>query len=184
MTPREPLGTVGNLVITMAHLEQRVRRIRAQAGPESLPAEGSAEARRLERWVAHTLIDEAIIVAEAARRGLHDDPVKDIPPEEEVDADLVVAVFEAVTADVTVDHAAVRDYYTRNIDRYQRIAGDRIITQPLAAVRADIAGDLLAAARGRRFDAWLDGRRAELTAVTPGYEHPGDPRGPEPSHRH
>jgi hypothetical protein len=57
-------------------------------------------------------------------------------------------------------------------------------TVPLDAVREAIHADLLAAARGRRFDAWLDQRRARLAVVSPGYEHPGDPRVPDGSHRH
>jgi zinc protease len=34
------------------------------------------------------------------------------------------------------------------------------------------------------FDQWLDERRAELAALEPGWEHPGDPRLPDAVHRH
>ena len=51
-------------------------------------------------------------------------------------------------------------------------------------VRAAIAADLRAAARRRVFVTWLDGRRAELVRLAPGYEHPGDPRQPDNTHRH
>lgn len=57
-------------------------------------------------------------------------------------------------------------------------------TVPLDAVRDAIHTDLLAAARGRYFDAWLDQRRARLVAVAPGYDHPGDPRVSDSIHRH
>ncbi|KKB97156.1 malonyl CoA-ACP transacylase, partial [Mycobacterium nebraskense] len=34
------------------------------------------------------------------------------------------------------------------------------------------------------FRVWLDARRAELVRLAPGYEHPGDPRQPDNTHRH
>jgi hypothetical protein len=57
-------------------------------------------------------------------------------------------------------------------------------TVPLESVREAIRADLLAAARGRRFDNWLEQRRRQLAQVLPGYEHPGDPRVPDSIHRH
>jgi [acyl-carrier-protein] S-malonyltransferase len=50
--------------------------------------------------------------------------------------------------------------------------------------RAAIADHLLAAARRRTFRVWLDARRADLVALSPGYEHPGDPRQPDNIHKH
>ena len=55
---------------------------------------------------------------------------------------------------------------------------------PLAEVRPTIAEHLRAAARRRAFRVWLDQRRAELVRLSPGYEHPGDPRQPDNTHRH
>jgi [acyl-carrier-protein] S-malonyltransferase len=31
---------------------------------------------------------------------------------------------------------------------------------------------------------WLDARCAALVSLAPGYEHPGDPRQPDNTHRH
>ena len=47
-----------------------------------------------------------------------------------------------------------------------------------------IAEHLRAAARRRAFRLWLDQRRAALVQLSPGYEHPGDPRQPDNIHRH
>jgi [acyl-carrier-protein] S-malonyltransferase len=51
-------------------------------------------------------------------------------------------------------------------------------------VRRAVAEHLLAAARRRRFRIWLDARRADLVELSPGYEHPGDPRQPDNTHAH
>ena len=51
-------------------------------------------------------------------------------------------------------------------------------------VRPAIAEHLRAAARRRVFRGWLDARCAELVELAPGYEHPGDPRQPDNTHRH
>jgi [acyl-carrier-protein] S-malonyltransferase len=56
--------------------------------------------------------------------------------------------------------------------------------RPLAEVRSEIAGWLLAAARRRAFTAWLDRGLAERVRLAPGYEHPGDPGQPDNTHRH
>jgi [acyl-carrier-protein] S-malonyltransferase len=51
-------------------------------------------------------------------------------------------------------------------------------------VRSTIAEHLRAAARRRAFRVWLDQRRADLVRLAHGYEHPGDPRQPDNTHRH
>jgi len=51
-------------------------------------------------------------------------------------------------------------------------------------VRSVIGEHLRGAARRRAFRVWLDARRAELVRLGPGYEHPGDPRQPDNTHRH
>jgi [acyl-carrier-protein] S-malonyltransferase len=53
-----------------------------------------------------------------------------------------------------------------------------------AEVRAQIAAHLLDHARQRTFARWLDARYATLVRLTPGYEHPADPRQPDATHRH
>ena len=47
-----------------------------------------------------------------------------------------------------------------------------------------ITEHLRAAARRRAFRLWLDGRLANLVELAPGYEHPGDPRQPDNTHKH
>ena len=49
---------------------------------------------------------------------------------------------------------------------------------------AAVAEHLRAAARRRAFRIWLDARCAALVELPPGYEHPGDPRQPDNTHRH
>ena len=130
--------------------------------------------------------DERVVAAEAATRGRqptvrragraaagHDDPTGDrqyrrvgagspIP--------LARALFASVTAAVDVTDAEVRDY----LDRKPRRFGST----------AEIADHLRGAARRRAFRLWLDKRCAELVELAPGYEHPGDPRQPDNTHRH
>jgi [acyl-carrier-protein] S-malonyltransferase len=55
---------------------------------------------------------------------------------------------------------------------------------PFAEARPQIQAELTTAARIREFDAWLARRRAELAVIAPGFEHPADPVGGFPSHRH
>ena len=65
----------------------------------------------------------------------------------------------------------------------ERIPGiDEVL--PDMAARPLIAAHLTAAARRRAFRCWLDARCAELVVLSPGYEHPGDPRQPDNTHRH
>jgi [acyl-carrier-protein] S-malonyltransferase len=47
-----------------------------------------------------------------------------------------------------------------------------------------VAAHLLDRARQRTFARWLDTRYATLVRLTPGYEHPADPRQPDATHRH
>ncbi|HEU4572651.1 MAG TPA: peptidylprolyl isomerase [Candidatus Limnocylindrales bacterium] len=55
---------------------------------------------------------------------------------------------------------------------------------PLSDVRREIETELRAVARSRRFDEWLERRRTTLVHLEPGFEHPGDPTGRAPTHRH
>jgi len=50
--------------------------------------------------------------------------------------------------------------------------------------RAQIADHLLNRARQLAFARWLDARCAALVRLSPGYEHPADPRQPDATHRH
>ena len=50
--------------------------------------------------------------------------------------------------------------------------------------RPVIEAELLAAARIRMFEAWLEGRRTALAVIEPGFEHPAHPVHGVPTHRH
>ena len=99
-------------------------------------------------------------------------------------------MFADVTADVDVSDADVADYHARNPFRFaapaRRAGGwhDRAAAPALDDVRPAITEHLLAAARRRSFRVWLDARCAALVELAPGYEHPGDPRQPDNTHRH
>jgi [acyl-carrier-protein] S-malonyltransferase len=57
-------------------------------------------------------------------------------------------------------------------------------TRSLVEVAPSIEARLTIAARRRAFIAWLDGQVAARVRLAPGYEHPGDPRQPDNTHRH
>jgi len=57
-------------------------------------------------------------------------------------------------------------------------------TRPLAEAAPSIEAHLLSAARRRAFTAWLDTHAAARVRLAPGFEHPGDPRQPDNTHRH
>lgn len=57
-------------------------------------------------------------------------------------------------------------------------------SRSLAEAAPSIEARLLSAARRRAFTAWLDGRAATRVRLAPGFEHPGDPRQPDNTHRH
>ncbi|MBJ7386607.1 MAG: malonyl CoA-ACP transacylase, partial [Mycolicibacterium sp.] len=100
------------------------------------------------------------------------------------------AVFVRVTADVRVDDVEVAEYHARNPSRFSLpviVEGGwhhPPVPQTLDEARPAVAAHLLASARRRRFRLWLDARRAELVALAPGYEHPGDPSQPDNTHKH
>lgn len=55
---------------------------------------------------------------------------------------------------------------------------------PYAEVREEIAARLTARARQAAFAHWLDAQAAARVRLAPGFEHPGDPRQPDATHRH
>ena len=104
---------------------------------------------------------------------------------------LARAMYTRVTADVEVSDTEVADYHARNPLRFARLSpignGWRTTTveaPPLHEARPMIAEHLRGVARRRVFRLWLDARCAELVWLAPGYEHPGDPRQPDNTHRH
>jgi [acyl-carrier-protein] S-malonyltransferase len=178
-------ATVGGVPVRVDEVDAREDRLRGSRLASSLPRRDTSEGRQLRRWLTQLLVTERVVAAEAATRGLTADGA---PSEDELlpdtttrleigsiaasvlDDPLARALFVSVTASVDITDAEVHDYRERNPRRF--------------AGTAQIAEHLRAAARRRAFRLWLDARRAELVELAPGYEHPGDPRQPDNTHRH
>ncbi|WP_224098418.1 malonyl CoA-ACP transacylase, partial [Mycobacterium avium] len=104
---------------------------------------------------------------------------------------LARALFADVTAAVDVPERELAAYHARNPLRFapsQHVQNvwrtTALVAPPLDEVRPAIREQLRGAARRRAFRLWLDERRAALVRLAPGYEHPGDPRQPDNTHRH
>lgn len=205
---------VGGAPVDVSEVDAREAALRAAPQTAALPRPGTSEGRQLRRWLTQLVVTERVIAHEARVRGiLVGDVVGDLvgadaPGEDDVLPDatarleigsvaaavlaapLARAVFAHITADVDVDEAAVAAYHARNPHRFCRPTtpappGWQVTTTPeLAEVRPLIAAHLRGAARRRVFRTWLDERRAALVWLAPGYEHPGDPRQPDNTHKH
>lgn len=112
----ERVATVAAQVITVAHVQARVAAIREASGVARLPASGSPEARRLERWVAQALVNEAVVLHEARALGTEPASVQQA----------VRLVFDAVVDDLAVTEPQLRAYHAANADRYRQPASCRV----------------------------------------------------------
>ncbi len=178
-------ATVAGQPVSVAEVDAREQALRASVHAAALPRPHTSEGRQLRRWLTQVLVTERVVAREAAVLGV---VAADAPEEPDVLPDLTArleigsvaagvladplarAVFAVVTAGVDVTAETVGDYRRRNPGRFAR--------------DADVAAHLRGAARRRAFRIWLDGRRAALVELAPGYEHPGDPRQPDNTHRH
>jgi [acyl-carrier-protein] S-malonyltransferase len=178
-------ATVNGAPISVAEVDAREARLRASHSASSLPRPGTSEGRQLRRWLTQLLVVERVVAAEATALRLSPDTA---PSEADLLPDMAVrleigsvaasvlgdaparALFVEVTAAVDVTADAVAGYESRNPARF--------------ADTAAVAEHLRAAARRRVFRLWLDARCAALVELAPGYEHPGDPRQPDNTHRH
>jgi [acyl-carrier-protein] S-malonyltransferase len=176
---------VGGVPLSVDEVDAREERLRGTRLASSLPHPGTSEGRQLRRWLTQLLVTERVVTAEATARRLAAD---EAPSEDELLPDTVTrmelgsvaasvladplarALFVSVTAAVDVTDDDVADYHARNPRRFDSVA--------------DVAEHLRAAARRRAFRLWLDARCAALVELAPGYEHPGDPRQPDNTHRH
>jgi [acyl-carrier-protein] S-malonyltransferase len=200
------VATVDGVSVPVDEVDAREARLRGGPLAAALPAAGTSEGRQLRRWLTQLIVTERVVTAEAAARGVTE---QDAPSEDELLPDftsrleigsiaaaalgdpLARALFAHVTAGVEVSDDDIAAYHLRNPLRF---AGSRpdghgwcapaATAPPLAQVRSEIAAHLRAAARRRAFRVWLDRRRAELVQLAHGYEHPGDPRQPDNTHRH
>ncbi len=201
-----PVATVAGAPVPVEELDAAEARLRSGPRAAALPARGTGEGRQLRRWLTQLIVTERVVAAEAAARGL---TARGAPTEAELLPDLTArleigsvaaaalgdpsarALFADVTAAVRVADDEVAAYHARNPLRFAAPPPDRDgwrgpprVGPPLSAVRSAIAEHLGGAARRRAFRVWLDARRVALVQLAPGYEHPGDPRQPDNTHRH
>ena len=178
-------ASVGGVPVTVDEIDAREAELRASRVASSLPRPGTSEGRQLRRWLTQLVVAERVVAAEAAARGVTADGA---PPEDDLLPDATVrleigsvaasvladplarAMFTDLTVDVDVPAESVTSYRTRNPLRYR--------------TDEDVAAHLRDAARRRAFRLWLDARCAAVVQLAPGYEHPGDPRQPDNTHRH
>jgi [acyl-carrier-protein] S-malonyltransferase len=176
---------VGGVPVRVEEVDAREDRLRCSRLASSLPRAGTSEGRQLRRWLTQLLVTERVVATEAVTRGLTADGA---PREDELLPDMTTrleigsvaasvladplarALFANVTAAVDITDDQVRDYRERNPRRFGSVS--------------EIADHLRGAAKRRAFRLWLDARCAELVELAPGYEHPGDPRQPDNTHRH
>jgi [acyl-carrier-protein] S-malonyltransferase len=178
-------ATVGGVPVSVEEVDAREAQLRSSSVASSLPRPGTSEGRQLRRWLTQLLVTERVVAAEAAARGLSGDGA---PTEEQLLPDTTArleigsitaaalshplgrALFADITAGVDVTDDEVAAYQSRNPRRF--------------ATAMEVAEHLRGAARRRAFRLWLDASRAALVELAPGYEHPGDPRQPDNTHRH
>jgi [acyl-carrier-protein] S-malonyltransferase len=197
-------ATVAGRPVLVDDVDAREARLRATRLASALPRPGTSEGRQLRRWLTQLLVTEQVVADEARALGVTADGA---PTEHELLPDMssrleigsvaasalaepiARALFVHVTASASVDDADVAEFYSRNPFRFSsRAQGPggwhgRVATS-FDDVRPAITEHLLAAARRRMFRIWLDARRAALVELSPGYEHPGDPRQPDNTHKH
>ena len=198
-------ATVAGVPIRVDEVDAREAALRAGPVAGTLPRAGTSEGRQLRRWLTQLLATERVVATEAAALSVTPERV---PTQDELLPDasarldigsiaaaaladpLARGLFVCVTAAVEVSDDEVADYHARNPLRFAarpRAFGWRsacAAAPALDEVRSVIADHLRAAARRRAFRVWLDARRAALVELAPGYEHPGDPRQPDNTHRH
>jgi [acyl-carrier-protein] S-malonyltransferase len=200
------VATVGGAPVPVDAVNAREATLRNGPLATTLPGAGTSEGRQLRRWLTQLIVTERVLAIEAATLGLStaDTPAEaTLLPDETARLEIGSvaaaalatpsgrAVFAHVTATVKVSDDEVARYHDRNPLRFAAPVRDRhgwrapgATAPPLAQVRPMIVETLRAAACRRAFRAWLDVRRAVLVQLAPGYEHPGDPRQPDNTHRH
>ncbi|WP_343599893.1 malonyl CoA-ACP transacylase [Mycobacterium sp.] len=199
-------ATVAGVAVAVDDVDMREARLRDGPLASRLPMAGTSEGRQLRRWLTQLIVTERVVAAESAALGLTGSGA---PAEAELLPDATArleigsiaaaalaepvarVLFARVTAAVDVSDDDIADYHARNPLRFAAPEpgragwhGPAATAPPLEQVRPLIADHLRAAARRRAFRAWLDARRAALVRLAPGYEHPGDPRQPDNTHRH
>jgi [acyl-carrier-protein] S-malonyltransferase len=200
------VATVAGRAVPVTDVDDRERQLRTNVPASALPRAGTSEGRQMRRWLTQLVVSEQVIAIEAAAAGV---TAAGAPAEDELLPDdsarleigsvaaaaladpLARAMFAHVTAAVAVTDADVAAYHARNPLRFATAsnAGNGwrttiVDVPPLNTVRPLLIEHLTGAARRRAFRRWLDAQRADLVRLAPGYEHPGDPRQPDNTHRH
>lgn len=199
------VAQVAGKPVSIKEIDEREATLRAGNRASALPRPGTSEGRQLRRWLTQLAVAERVIDGEASARGLCSDVVPalgEVLPDTAARLEigsvaaatlgtpLARAVFADVTAAVDVSDAEVAGYHARNPLRFAETqagahgwrAGP--VAPSLGEVHDRIAAHLRAAARRQAYRQWLDARCAALVELAPGYEHPGDPRQPDNTHKH
>ncbi len=191
-TVTEPVAAwVAGRPILAREVDERLEQLRRGTFGSRLPGPATAEGRNARRWVVQLVCAQAVVEQELRRRGLaavtQPGPALSLPDALAMGG-VTAAVLSGVpgctdlmsevSGAVQPTQGQVEDYYRRNLDLFQ---DGRL---PLTAVHDRIAEELAAAERRRRFSAWLEGELATSVRTEPGFEHPGDPRHPDATHRH
>ncbi|MED5812809.1 malonyl CoA-ACP transacylase [Mycolicibacterium sp. 050232] len=191
--------------VSTKEIDAREAALRAGNRASALPRPGTSEGRQLRRWLTQLVVAERVVDGEATARGLSasgapglDEVLPDTAARLEIGSVAAAtlgtpaarAVFADVTAAVEVSDTEVAAYHARNPLRFAEAqAGPHgwrtsPLTPPLGEVHDRIAAHLRSAARRQAFRQWLDARCSALVELAPGYEHPGDPRQPDNTHKH
>lgn len=204
--PISVAAVVAGKPVLVSEIDEREAMVRAGNLASALPRPGTSEGRQLRRWLTQLVVAERVVAVEAAGRhpdlagaDTEDELLPDTAARLEIGSvaaavlatPLARAVFTEVTRAVAVSDENIAAYHARNPLRFAakpevRQQGWRAKPVPpvFDQVRDQITEHLLAAARRRAFRLWLDVRCAELVELAPGYEHPGDPRQPDNTHKH
>ena len=198
-------ATVGSEFVTIAEVDAREHALRAGGSAGALPRPGTSEARQLRRWITQVLVAaERVVAAEASALCARDE---DAPAERELLPDEVArleigsvaaatlseprgrAVFARVTAAVRIRDVEVRitTAATRSVSRAVRRRPGAGTTRPSAptSTTCDPYRRPFAGRRPTPRIPSVAGRAMRRSrGARPGYEHPGDPRQPDNTHRH
>ncbi len=199
-------ATVAGADVHVADVDAREAALREVMPAAALPRANSSEGRQLRRWLTQLLVAERVVAVEAGNAGVtgaHAPREDEVLPDDTARLEigsiaaatlgdpLARAMYVYVTADVDVTDAEVDDYHARNPLRFARPSRTEsgwcaatLEAPPPETARPLIVAHLRGAARRRAFRLWLDSRCAALVRLAPGYEHPGDPRQPDNTHRH
>lgn len=190
-------ATVAGEPVHVSEVDAREAALRASPQTSALPRPGTSEGRQLRRWLTQLLVTERVVRREAQRLGVAVDA--GTPDKREVLPDLIArmeigsiaagaladplarALYAAVTSEVEVDDESVVDYHQRNPKRFARNGSGSPEFDDVASEITEMLGGV---ARRRAFRIWLAQRRAATVWLAPGYEHPGDPRQPDNTHKH